>query len=396
MSDRLAPDAGTPGAFSVLFGDTAQSYVDPADPNRLEFEYVQRLTEALDATVLGRPSEVRLRVVHIGGAGMTIPRWVEARRPHTAQLVLEPDADLTAEVRRKLPLGRGSGIKVREVGGREGIAAMPPDYADAVMGTAVLKGGFSGKSLPHARLWFDPQKNAVVKKECFLHHTDRDAAAKDIYRAYEQRVTSPFDAFFSEALAVADEKWTLRLSAETKLGNFLADCMREGAGVEIAYMNATSAGGYIEPGPVTAQDIVSVMGFNDPIHTSKISGSRLYRLFELVYEPERFGNNAGLLYSGVVVYADHTRPGGQKILGITLRDGTPVEPGREYTIATSEYMAFGGNDTSLVANGLAWTNTGVRIHDAIFAYLRKYGRMHVSPEQRMHEIGRPENDNAPF
>lgn len=273
---------------------------------------------------------------------------------------------------------------------------IPGDYADAVMGTAVLKGGFSGKSLPHARLWFDPQKNAVVKKECFLHHTDRDAAAKDIYRAYEQRVTSPFDAFFSEALAVADEKWTLRLSAETKLGNFLADCMREGAGVEIAYMNATSAGGYIEPGPVTAQDIVSVMGFNDPIHTSKISGSRLYRLFELVYEPERFGNNAGLLYSGVVVYADHTRPGGQKILGITLRDGTPVEPGREYTIATSEYMAFGGNDTSLVANGLAWTNTGVRIHDAIFAYLRKYGRMHVSPEQRMHEIGRPENDNAPF
>jgi len=133
MSDRLAPDAGTPGAFSVLFGDTAQSYVDPADPNRLEFEYVQRLTEALDATVLGRPSEVRLRVVHIGGAGMTIPRWVEARRPHTAQLVLEPDADLTAEVRRKLPLGRGSGIKVREVGGREGIAAMPPDYADAVI-----------------------------------------------------------------------------------------------------------------------------------------------------------------------------------------------------------------------------------------------------------------------
>lgn len=133
MPDRLQPDPFTPGAFRVLFGDTAQSYVDPADPERLEFEYVQRLCEALAVTVLARPAEERVRVVHIGGGGLTIPRWVEHRRPHTAQIVLEPDADLTAEVRRKLPLPRGSGIKVREAGGREGLAVMPPSYADAVI-----------------------------------------------------------------------------------------------------------------------------------------------------------------------------------------------------------------------------------------------------------------------
>nr|NLI48916.1 fused MFS/spermidine synthase [Propionibacterium sp.] len=133
MPDRLQPDPFTPGAFRVLFGETAQSYVDPADPERLEFEYVQRLCEALAATVLARPDSERVRVVHIGGGGLTIPRWVEHRRPHTAQIVLEPDADLTAEVRRKLPLPRQSGIKVRAVGGREGLAAMPPDYADAVI-----------------------------------------------------------------------------------------------------------------------------------------------------------------------------------------------------------------------------------------------------------------------
>lgn len=273
---------------------------------------------------------------------------------------------------------------------------IPGDYSAVVGDTAVLKGGFSGKSLPHARLWFDPEKKAVVKKECFLHHTDPEAPVRDIYLACERKMTAPFEAFFSEPLAVADEKWTLRLSAETKLGNFLADCVREGVKAEIAYMNATSAGGAIEPGPVTAEDVTAVMGFNDPIYTSKITGAQLYRLFELVYEPERFGNNAGLLYSGIIVYADHTKPGGHKITKITLRDGTPVEYDGEYTAATSEYMASGGNDTSLVARELEWTKTDVRVYDAIFAYLRKYGRMRVSPEQRMHEIGRPENDNSPF
>lgn len=143
MADRLQPDPYTPGAFRLMFGDTAQSYVDPADPLRLEFEYVQRLCEALDATVLARPEDERVRVVHIGGGALTIPRWVEARRPHTAQIVLEPDADLTEEVRRKLPLARTSGVKVRATGGREGIAPMPPDYADAVVLDA-----FAGARVP--------------------------------------------------------------------------------------------------------------------------------------------------------------------------------------------------------------------------------------------------------
>lgn len=133
MPDRLEPDPFSPGAFRVMFGDTAQSYVDPADPTRLEFEYVQRICEALGATVLSRPEGERVRVVHLGGAGLTIPRWVEARRPQTAQIVCEPDVELTEEVRRKIPLERRSGIKVRAVGGREGVETMPAQYADAVI-----------------------------------------------------------------------------------------------------------------------------------------------------------------------------------------------------------------------------------------------------------------------
>ncbi|MFV0450742.1 MAG: spermidine synthase [Propioniciclava sp.] len=130
---RLEADPFHPGAFRVLAGDTAQSWVDPADPFNLEFEYVQRLTEALAATVLARPETERVRVVHLGGGGLTIPRWVAARRPGTAQIVCEPDGDLIEEVRRRMPLPRQSGIKVRIVDGRTGLEAMPPGYLDALV-----------------------------------------------------------------------------------------------------------------------------------------------------------------------------------------------------------------------------------------------------------------------
>ena len=130
---EIVPDHIHPGAFVVRTGITEQSWVDPSDPLRLEFEYVRRISEALQATVLARPAEERLRVVHVGGGGLSLPRYVEAVRPHTAQIVLEPDSALVAAVRERLPLPRRSGIKIREVDGRTGLAQMPDGYADAII-----------------------------------------------------------------------------------------------------------------------------------------------------------------------------------------------------------------------------------------------------------------------
>lgn len=130
---HLQADPFHRGAFQVVADGTAQSWVNPANPLDLQYEYVQRVCEALGATVLGRPREERLRIVHLGGGGLTIPRWVEARRPRTAQVVCEPDADLVDEVRRLIPLPKFSGIKVRVTDGRSGVEAMPPDYFDALV-----------------------------------------------------------------------------------------------------------------------------------------------------------------------------------------------------------------------------------------------------------------------
>jgi len=273
---------------------------------------------------------------------------------------------------------------------------IPGDYAGIVNGAVVLKAGFGGNSLGHARLWFDREQNRVTGAECDILLTDREAPGRPEIREYEKAVTQPFEAYFHEKLAFADEDWHMRLAAECKLGNFLADCMWEGAGVDIAYMNATTAGGTICAGPVTVEDITSVYGFRDNLMTAQMTGAQIYELLELVYAPGRFGNNAGLLYSGLIVHVDHTKPSPRKIQKITLRDGTPVEPGAVYTVATSEYMASGGNDTGQVALSLAWKDTGVPYLDAIFAYLRKYKTMRIQPERRLYEIGVPENNNAPF
>jgi spermidine synthase len=64
---------------------------------------------------------------------MTLPRYVAATRPTSAQVVIEPDIELTAFIRRHLPLPTRSGIKVRGTDGRCGIAELHDGYADLMI-----------------------------------------------------------------------------------------------------------------------------------------------------------------------------------------------------------------------------------------------------------------------
>ena len=117
-------------AYLVRVGGRDQSLVDLADPTRLDFDYVRRMGDVLDA--VGEPGEP-LRVVHVGGAGLTLPRYVAVTRPRSWQVVLEPDEELTARVRAELPLPRRSGIRVRPLDGRTGLAELRDGAADVVV-----------------------------------------------------------------------------------------------------------------------------------------------------------------------------------------------------------------------------------------------------------------------
>ncbi|WP_420175969.1 spermidine synthase [Luteococcus sp. OSA5] len=140
MTERVLPDPYNPGAWVVRIEGAYQSWVDPEDPTRLEFDYVQRLAAQIDHHA---PPGERLRVVHVGGAGMSLARYVAHVRPTSAQIVLEPDVELTEEVRAKVPLPRNSGIKVRPQDGLSGVTAMRDDFADVIVVDA-----FAGARVP--------------------------------------------------------------------------------------------------------------------------------------------------------------------------------------------------------------------------------------------------------
>lgn len=135
VAERFSLEWDDRGGVTVHMDGSPQSHVQLNDPTLLVFEYVQHLALAIDALPPGP-----LGVTHVGGAGLTLPRWVEATRPGSPQIVLEPDAELTDLVRTAIPLPRRHRIRVRPVDGLTGIRALKPQSADVVVTDAYAGG----------------------------------------------------------------------------------------------------------------------------------------------------------------------------------------------------------------------------------------------------------------
>jgi SAM-dependent methyltransferase len=151
---ELRADADRDGSWTVLVNGTPQSHVDLDDPTHLEFEYVRRMGHVLDSAA--EPG-ARLDVVHLGGGGLTLPRYVAVTRPGSRQRVVEIDQPLTDLVREHLPLPRNARIRVRPDDARVGLAALRADSADVVL-TDVFADARTPASLTSAEFAAEAQR----------------------------------------------------------------------------------------------------------------------------------------------------------------------------------------------------------------------------------------------
>ena len=209
-------------------------------------------------------------------------------------------------------------------------------------------------------------------------------------------VLQPHLYYFEEAMAEVKEDIPMRLDFESEMGDLLSDAVREEFSVDFAYFNCTSCGRFLSKGPLTRSSIAKAMGFNDYLYTSEYTGQDIYDLFEHIHYPERFGNNGNIMFSGLRVKMDHTKPAGRKVVWIRKENGEDVKPEETFTVVTSEYMSTGGNDTGDISGRVKWNNTGIRIHDTLWNYFSRFKTVEGKKDGRYFFIGTPENDNSPW
>ena len=129
------------GSERLLYMDTLRhAYVDLDDPTHLQFAYTGLLGDIADG--LG-PEAAPVAVLHVGGGGFTLPRYVEATRPGSLNRVLELDPLVVEMARRELGLVTSERLTVALGDGRLSLRDEPEDTYDLVIGDA-----FAGPAVP--------------------------------------------------------------------------------------------------------------------------------------------------------------------------------------------------------------------------------------------------------
>jgi hypothetical protein len=134
----LTPDPRRPGFWVLLFDYFPQSYVDLADPRHLKLKYVRWLASIADRVAdPGAP----IKALHLGGGGLTLPRYVAATRPGSAQLVVDRDAALMETVRRVLPLPSDAAMEIRIADARDAMRFARPRTYDLIVTDVLIRTG---------------------------------------------------------------------------------------------------------------------------------------------------------------------------------------------------------------------------------------------------------------
>ncbi|MDD5284512.1 MAG: 5'-nucleotidase C-terminal domain-containing protein [Desulfuromonadaceae bacterium] len=158
---------------------------------------------------------------------------------------------------------------------------------------------------------------------------------------------------------------------ETNLGNLVADLVRETTGVQVAIINSGTLRTGINAGIVTARQVYATMPFDNYLVAVRMSGRQLLDTLEHGVSAVEKGEGRFPQVSGIRFSFRRDRPAGSRIISVHINE-MPIEPDREYTVATLDFIAAGGDGYAAFGEAIRsagdFTETGAAMRSSRLVY----------------------------
>ncbi|GAB3269317.1 spermidine synthase [Sinomonas notoginsengisoli] len=141
-SAELIQDGSSSDGWLLKINGVQSSHIVLGEPLRLDFEYMRWIV-ALVEDRFDPERTGRLRVLHQGGGGCSMPRYLAARFPDARQVVVELDAKLADYVREWFDLPKAPLLRIRVGEAREVTESLTPATRDVV-----IRDVFAGSRTP--------------------------------------------------------------------------------------------------------------------------------------------------------------------------------------------------------------------------------------------------------
>ncbi|GAA0931566.1 hypothetical protein GCM10009554_15560 [Kribbella koreensis] len=137
---RIEKDPARADGRILYLDQLRHSYIDPADPTYLQFQYTKDFATAIESRW---PERSPLQALHIGGGGLTMPHYLAATRPGTKNKVYEIDPGVIELDKAELGARPGPDLDIQIKDGRLGVRSEPDDSRDLLVMDA-----FGGVAVP--------------------------------------------------------------------------------------------------------------------------------------------------------------------------------------------------------------------------------------------------------
>ncbi len=219
-----------------------------------------------------------------------------------------------------------------------------------------------------------------------------DKAVMAIVEKYGDRVNKVLDEPIGTAEVDLDGE-NVR-TRETNLGDLIADIMRKTSGADAALINGGSIRTSIDKGQIRVKDVYSVLPFDNYIVAIKLTAAQLKEALEHGVSAVERGEGRFPQVSGLTFTYLPSAPPGSRVRQVLI-EGRPLEPDKEYSVATNDFLAAGGDgykafgeavrsskDFAVVGgmmkgDKLVYSDAGKWLRDVVIEYIKE--RKSIAP-----------------
>jgi 2',3'-cyclic-nucleotide 2'-phosphodiesterase (5'-nucleotidase family) len=306
--------------------------------------------------------------------------------------------------------GRARGLDLI-VGGHSHTEIHQPVIAH---GVPIVQAGEYTRWLGEVRLALSPQGRVTKLLGARLIRivepgVPRDAAIQKVVDSYVE----PVDRAMREV--VGDLAIDLPLGArgdESPIAAVVADAFREASGADIALVNKGGVRRGLERGPVTMGEVIEVVPFANTLVTMRLPGKTLRAMleksvsgqwvdptpeFEALLVKNLPGRRLvsgkvpglrtfGMLQGSGLSYAfDPRKPDGRRVVE-ALAGGRPLEDGRLYTVAVTNFLASGGDGFTELTTGTDVKRSTLKDREMLQRYLSRRRPLRRGPSGSLRNV----------
>jgi 5'-nucleotidase/UDP-sugar diphosphatase len=192
-----------------------------------------------------------------------------------------------------------------------------------------------------------------------------DPAALKVLEPWRQKIDQKMKAVLGVAVAPLPKTHPTQ---DSPLYDLVTDVYREKTGTQIALANTGGVRVDLPAGPITYGKVFEILPFENTLVTLKLTGTQLKRTLAV----------ALTAVSGVRVVYDLSKPKNERLVSLTLADGSPVFDSATYTVTVNDFMLAGGDDYTELARGTEILDTRIPLRDTLSEYISS--KKTISPQ----------------